>query len=36
MHDNLKKLGWFALIWVLSVTALGAVAALLRWMMSHS
>ena len=36
MRDSLKKLGWFVLLWVLSVTALAAVAALLRWMMSHS
>lgn len=26
-----KKLGWFALIWVLSVAALGVVAMLIRW-----
>ncbi len=36
MRDSLKKLGWFVLLWVLSVTVLAAVAALLRWMMSHS
>ncbi len=31
MRETLKKLGWFALIWALSVAALGAVALLIRW-----
>ncbi len=31
MRDLLKKLGWFALLWVLSVAALGVVAMLIRW-----
>ncbi len=26
-----KRLGWFALIWAMSVATLGAVAYLLRW-----
>lgn len=27
-----RKLGWFALIWALSVAALGVVAMLIRWL----
>lgn len=27
----LRRLGWFVAIWAMSVAALGAVAALLRW-----
>ncbi len=32
MKDLTKKLGWFVLIWALSVTALGVVAMLIRWL----
>ncbi len=32
MRSTLKKLGWFALLWLLSVTAVAAVAMVLRWM----
>ncbi len=32
MRELGKKLGWFALIWVLSVAALGIVATLIRWL----
>lgn len=31
MHALLKKLGWFVLLWVLSVAALGVVAWVIRW-----
>ncbi len=31
MRPALKKLGWFVLIWALSVAALGVVALLIRW-----
>ncbi len=31
MRDLLKKLGWFVLLWVLSVGVLGVVALLIRW-----
>ncbi len=27
-----RKLGWFVLIWALSVAALGVVAMLIRWL----
>lgn len=29
----LKRLAWFALIWLVSVAALGAIAFVLRWML---
>jgi hypothetical protein len=29
--STLKKLGWMALIWAASITALGVVSLLLRW-----
>ncbi len=32
MKDLARKLGWFALIWVLSVAALGVLAYLIRWL----
>ncbi len=32
MKDLVRKLGWFALIWLLSVAALGVVAMLIRWL----
>ena len=32
MKDLARKLGWFALIWALSVAALGVVAMLIRWL----
>ncbi len=31
MRERLRKLGWFVLIWALSVAALGAVAWVIRW-----
>lgn len=31
MRELLKKLGWFVLLWVLSVAALGVVASVIRW-----
>ncbi len=31
MRNSLKKLGWFVLLWVLSVAALGVVAWVIRW-----
>ncbi|MCM0044215.1 MAG: DUF2474 family protein [Burkholderiaceae bacterium] len=31
MRERLQKLGWFVLIWALSVAALGAVAWVIRW-----
>lgn len=30
MHDSLKKLGWFAAIWGMSVLAITAVGLLIR------
>lgn len=30
MRENLRRLGWFALIWLASVAALGVVAWLIR------
>ena len=32
MRELARKLGWLALIWVLSVAALGVVAYLIRWL----
>ncbi len=31
MKELARKLGWFVLIWALSVAALGVVALLIRW-----
>jgi hypothetical protein len=31
MKDFARKLGWFVLLWALSVAALGVVAMLIRW-----
>jgi hypothetical protein len=31
MRERFKKLGWFVLIWALSVAALGVVAWVIRW-----
>ncbi len=31
MQQLVKRLGWFVLIWALSVAALGVVAMLIRW-----
>ena len=31
MRALLQKLGWFVLLWVLSVAALGVVAWVIRW-----
>lgn len=29
----LKRLGWFVMIWALSVAALGVIALLIRWIL---
>ncbi len=31
MKDLARKLGWFVLIWALSVAELGVIAMLIRW-----
>ncbi len=31
MRERLKRLGWFLLIWALSVAALAGVAWVIRW-----
>ncbi len=33
MRGTLKQLGWMALIWTLSVTALAMLALLIRWLL---